>query len=174
MSDPGMLGDSGFEKRLRDNVQRLEESIDSQGELVEEKIGRVDDAVKHLKELVEQDRRALRDATVEKNSETATHFASINEFNHRMEKVVNEQASKELVAGIENAVAAKFEAQTATVRALEGTLGARLTALESRNTQVRGKEEGIKLSATTLYAALGATVLLITIIVFVSKFIPAR
>jgi hypothetical protein len=180
MSDAGMMGDSSFEKRLRDNVQRLEGEIKSLERLLAAQIQRAVAETAHVKEklasdidhvqdLAEQSRIAAKEANAKTDSANDTHFKNVNEFNARMEKVVTEQASKEWADGFEKTVAALNDARQSEIRAGDAALSARVTILENRNIQVAGKEEGIKLSASTLYAALAVAVLLIAIITFASK-----
>jgi hypothetical protein len=140
MSDPGTMGDSGFERSLRDNVRRLDEQVGYVQDLLSEKIN-------HLRSEVQgNDKRYDQRFNAQ---ESANKYAQEkqNEFRGALEDVGKNQMPRAEAEREFRALREQVASETASVRELHVSgvkaanekiddLRARLDRTEGRGTMV--------------------------------------
>jgi uncharacterized protein YhaN len=145
-------GSISLEKYTEGLCKALDEKISALDKLQNEKFSHMNDMISHVEKLLNLTQNAAREAILKSEDGVKVHFASVNEFNTRMKAVVDEQASKEWAEGFEKSTEARFK------------------AIESRDNQREGRSQGVKITAGFLVSALMIFTLVITIVIFISKF----
>jgi uncharacterized protein YhaN len=152
MKDTESIGSVSLKEYVEGLCKGLDEKISSSNKLFDEKYSHLEDMISHVEKLQNLTQSSAREAILKSEDAVKTHFASVNEFNDRMKTVVTERASQQWAEG--------FEKST----------DARIKALESKDSQGEGLSQGIRITAGFLISALTITTLVISLVVFVSKF----
>jgi hypothetical protein len=149
MSDEGMMGDSGFEKRLADNVRRLDEKLGFVQDLLSEKID-------HLRSEVQGNDKRYAERFAAQEEANKYDQVKSNEFRGALEDVGKKQMPRTEAEAINKAMTERAEAG-------QRANGEKIDALQARMDRNEGRGGGLQAGWAYLVGAIGLAATLIVI-----------